>query len=117
LAENLRLSRNEAHEIARIKDEIGSTNRAAALGWLLGPSLALDVLLLRAVVFEQAFDWDQKSEIERGVASRFPVTAADLMPELSGPALGHGLARMKSRWLASELSLTRAELLQGPFPL
>ena len=35
------------------------------------------------------------------------------MPALQGPALGAKLAELTDRWLASDLRLTRQELLSG----
>ena len=51
-------------------------------------------------------------EIESGGAqTAFPVTAADLMPDLQGPALGARLKDLQNRWLDSNLRLNRDELL------
>jgi len=107
---DLRLSRAEAAELARLRDEIGSPLTPAALGWKLGITPATDVILARAAMGMTAPPtWE--SEITRGAAAHFPVTSADLMPALQGPALGARLKELESRWLASNLTLTRAQLL------
>jgi poly(A) polymerase len=41
----------------------------------------------------------------------FPLTAADLMPTLQGAALGEQLRKIEARWLTSDLTLTKAQLL------
>jgi len=110
---DLRLSRQEQFEIGRIRAEIGSLHTPAALGWLMGEVPARDVVLARAALLETALPPDWHAEVTRGAQSTMPVSAADLMPGLSGPALGERLKALQARWLASDLRLTQAALLQG----
>ena len=109
----LRLSRAETGDFGRIRDEIGSALAPAALGWKLGPLLAADVVLARAALFGTPPPADAAAEIARGAAASFPVTAADLMPALTGAALGQRLRQLQARWLAGDLRLDKADLL-GP---
>ena len=44
-------------------------------------------------------------------AAVLPVKAADLMPDLLGPELGAKLKQIEARWIASNFTLTRDELL------
>ncbi len=108
----LRLSRGESAAISQVRAAIGTGQSAAALGWMLGETLARDVLLCRAAMLEQPMPQDAKAEIARGVAATLPVTAADLMPALQGPVLGARLAQIEQAWLASDLHLSRGELLR-----
>ena len=112
-SENLRLSRQEQAEMARIRDGFGTTLGPAALGWTLGESPAQDVVLCRAALFLTAPPHDWHGEIARGVQSSFPVSAADLMPRLQGPDLGARLKTLQDRWLASGLTLSKQALLHG----
>ncbi len=107
----LRLSRAEQGMMARLRDQIGSSLSPAALGWKLGPEFGTDALLARAALLESPLPAQWQEDVSRGAASRCPVTAADLMPQLSGPALGAKLAQLESLWLASDLRLSRDELL------
>ena len=107
----LRLSRSEQGLMARLRDQVGNALSPAALGWRLGPEAGADAVLARAAVLESPLPDDWKADVARGAASRFPVTAADLMPALAGPALGEKLAELESRWLASDLRLSRDDLL------
>jgi poly(A) polymerase len=107
----LRLSRSEQGLMARLRDQVGNTLSPAALGWRLGPEAGADAVLARAAVLESVLPYDWKADVARGAASRFPVTAADLMPALAGPALGAKLAELESLWLASDLRLSRDDLL------
>ena len=107
----LRLSRSEQGLMARLRDQVGNALSPAALGWRLGPEAGADAVLARAAVLESPLPDEWKADVARGAASRFPVTAADLMPALAGPALGAKLAELESRWLASDLRLSRDDLL------
>ena len=110
-ADALRLSRSEQGLMARLRDQIGGSLSPAALGWKLGAEAGADALLARAALLESPLPGQWQADVARGAASRFPVTAADLMPQLTGPALGAKLALLEGRWLASDLRLTRDDLL------
>jgi poly(A) polymerase len=106
----LRLSRAESRDLARLRDAMAGTETPAVLGHSLGTALGLDALLLRAALFEHPLPDHARADVARGSATPFPITAADL-PALSGPALGQELKRLKSLWLASDLRLSRSQLL------
>jgi poly(A) polymerase len=108
---DLRLSRAEARSLEVIKDQIGEATTPAALGHLYGARVAQAIVLVRAALLESPPVPQWRAEIQRGVGARFPVSAADLMPALTGPALGASLEVMKKTWLASDLRLDRAQLL------
>ena len=109
----LRLSKAEARDLAALKTAIGSAESPAALGWRLGVALATDALLARGALLENPLPPAAMAEIRRGAQACFPVTAADLMPALQGEALGARLKALEARWLASNLSLSREDLLKG----
>ncbi|TGD43219.1 CCA tRNA nucleotidyltransferase [Pseudotabrizicola sediminis] len=111
VGDRLRLSRREVADLCRIRDETGNIHSPAALGFLLGDSLGADAVLARAAVLEQPLPEGWEAEVARGAAAEFPLRAADLMGRLQGPALGAALAAARARWLASNLTLTRAQLL------
>ena len=111
IAERLALSRAEAVSISHIKAEIASLSLPSALGWRLGAAVAEDVILCRAAILQSSLPDDWRTDIARGVHAGLPVTAADLMPALTGPALGEKLRQIEQRWLASDLTLTKAQLL------
>ncbi|MCU0899673.1 MAG: CCA tRNA nucleotidyltransferase [Cypionkella sp.] len=111
VAEALRLSRAEATRLAKIREMIGATHGPAPIGFLFGAALGQDALLARAAVLESPLPADWQDELARGAAMTFPVRAADLIDQYQGPALGARLSELKNRWLASDLRLTRAQLL------
>lgn len=109
-ADHLRLSNREVETLAALRDAIGSGHSPAVLAWRLGAVRARDALLLRAAVLETPYD-PAEDQIARGAAAVFPVKPADLMPALQGQALGAALKRLQGRWIESDLTLSRADLL------
>lgn len=110
-AEHLRLSRADAATLAALRDAVGNAMTPAALGFTLGAESGTDAILLRAALLESPLPPDWQADVARGAGAHFPVTAADLMPALQGPALGQALKALQTRWLASDLRLTREQLL------
>ena len=109
--EALRLSRAEMARVAALRAAAGGLLSPAALGWTLGPEAGEDAVLARAALMESPLPPDWQADVARGAAARFPVVAADLMPALSGVALGTRLKELETLWLRSDLRLTRAQLL------
>jgi poly(A) polymerase len=107
----LRLSRAEATGLRATREAIGSNLSPAALGWKLGGVVATDTVLARAAVLQSPLPVGWASDIARGQTALFPVAAGDLMPGLTGEALGERLRALEERWLRSDLRLTKAELL------
>lgn len=105
----LRLSRDEARHLGAIRAALASDLSPAAMAWAHGRQAAEDALLLRVVITGQSPSVDS-AELRRGEEAVFPLRAADL-PHLSGAALGAALKAAEARWLASDLRLTRSELL------
>lgn len=111
VAKALRLSKKRAKRLDDLRDGIGSATSAGELAYRLGADDALSIALLRAAVFETPLPKDLKQQINSGADARFPVKPADLLPEVSGPALGERLRELEARWIASGFTLTRKELL------
>ena len=111
VSQRLWLSKAESANLGHIRDHIGSALTPAALGWTLGAALATDAVLARAAVLAQALPDHWQAEIARGATADFPVRAADLMPDLQGPALGERLKQLQTRWLQSNLTVSRGDLL------
>ena len=110
-AGRLRLSRAEARRYALLYDLIGASAGAAELAYRHGAETARDVLLLRAALSGQSLSPDVPGQIARGAGAHFPVAAGDLMPDLTGPALGAALNRLEDEWIASGFTLKRAALI------
>jgi poly(A) polymerase len=110
--EALRLSKAEARDLAALRSALGAPDTPAALGWLLGRDLGADATLARAASLGMPPSPDWQAEVRRGADTPFPITAADLMPGLTGEALGARLKTLQARWLASDLTLDREALLK-----
>ena len=111
--DGLRLSRPESRDLAALHAAFGTTDTPAALAWRMGVALGTDAVLARAAVLESSPPPGWQSDVQRGAAAPFPVTAADLMPALQGEPLGLRLKQLEQAWLASDLALSRKELLKG----
>jgi len=109
----LRLSKVEVRDLDTLRTALVANDTPAALGWRLGRDLAVDSVLARLASLGTPPPPDWRSQVDRGAKTRFPVTAADLMPALSGEALGARLKDLQTRWLASDLTLSRDALLKG----
>lgn len=111
--DQLRLSKSELRDLTALRAAIGSADTAAALGWRLGEARGTDAILAREAAFGTHPPTDWQAELHRGATARFPVSAADLMPELQGEALGEKLKSLESRWLSANLRPSKADLLKG----
>jgi poly(A) polymerase len=107
----LRLSRKDERKLTTLRTHLETTQTAAELGYRLGEDMAIDVILLRAAVMETPVDNTDFAAAKHGGLQTFPVKAADLMPALSGPALGQHLAKLEQQWVDSGFSDTKEELL------
>ncbi len=113
VGEHLRLSKAQTTRWASLRDHAIGTKDGAELGYRLGETLARDVLLLRSALLEQPLLLNLETEISRGASAKFPLSARDLMPEITGKALGETLKLLESDWIASGFTLTRDALLKN----
>ena len=109
-AKELRLSKADMKRWAILRREAGDMKSPAHLGYLHGAVVAQDILLLRAALLEMPLDQSVLSDTIKGDNAQFPIKALDLAP-LSGRDLGTKLSLLETRWIASDFSLTRDELL------
>lgn len=107
----LRLSNVQARRLELVRDLATGLMQAAELGYRHGVDVGGDALLVRAALLEQPLDPAMQGDLELGASQKFPVSAHDLMPELSGPELGAHLKELEMRWIASDFSLSREQLL------
>jgi len=109
---HLRLSKAEARQLEQLRDAVSTSATATELSYRLGRDLAHSACLLRAALLEQPISSELETDLARGAEAIFPIVAADLMPDLSGAALGAALKQLEQAWIASGFALDRAELLQ-----
>jgi poly(A) polymerase len=111
VAKLLRLSKRQAKALEVFRQGIGNTQGAAELGYRHGIETGMGILTLRSAVFETPIVQDTWAELSRGALAKFPIRAADLMRNYSGPALGRALTLLEKRWVDSGFLLTKEELL------
>lgn len=110
-AATLRLSRAQLQRLTRMREEAQASTSVAELGYRYGEEGGLHETLLRCAFFEQPWSEDLRTTLHTGAAARFPIKAADLIPDFTGPALGRKLAELEARWIASGFDLSRDDLL------
>lgn len=103
----LRLSRAEARDLDRLRGV--ADQPPAELGYRLG-ALGADAVLVRAARRAEEPPPGWAADAACGAAAVFPLRPADLMPALSGPALGRALARAEAHWIAAGFSPDAAAL-------
>ena len=109
-ADPLRLSKAQAKRADMLR-EAAQSGTATELGYRLGAEDACAALALRAALLEQALNPADLEAARMASTQTFPISAADLMPDVQGPALGDMLRQLEGEWIASNFSLTRADLL------
>lgn len=102
--ESLRLSKDQASHLAQITSGDLPTTIAYRHGYAAG----LDALLAQSASLGQTPSTDAIAHAAKQI---FPLQASDLMPALTGPALGQALKQAEDRWIASGFALTKADLI------
>lgn len=108
----LRLSKSQTKRLRILRDGMESPAKIAELGYRHGADMALDIVVLRDAMLETPYDPSSRHLAETGARAEFPVSAGDLMPTYSGPALGARLNELEKRWIVSGFKLTKDELLK-----
>ncbi|MFV0410611.1 MAG: CCA tRNA nucleotidyltransferase [Paracoccus sp. (in: a-proteobacteria)] len=110
----LRLSKAEAAYLARLGAASGLPPAEATFHF--GPDIARDATLIRiarGTAPDPAQDPGWPEQIARAAASPLPIRAGDLIPDLSGPALGRGLRAAEALWIASGFTASRDALVDA----
>ncbi|KQI70067.1 poly(A) polymerase [Loktanella sp. 3ANDIMAR09] len=108
--DRLRLSKAQAAMIDTLR---GHQASPAEMGYRHGAAIAIDKLAILAASLGQDIDPKAVQSARFGADQTLPVSAADFMPAVQGPALGQALKQAESRWIASGFRLTRDDLLRG----
>ena len=103
------MSRKEAGRLETIRRAVGMTPEA--LGYRLGAEEGRNALLVACAVNGQPLPAGALEAVAHGARQVFPVKAADLMPDYTGPALGEKLRALEEAWIDSGFTLSREALL------
>ncbi|WP_299859913.1 CCA tRNA nucleotidyltransferase [uncultured Roseobacter sp.] len=107
----LRLSSKDAKVLAALKTAMGEMTPTPEIAYRQGFDIAASVVILRAALANESVDLNALEPLKTAASARFPIRAQDLMPALSGKALGARLEVLEQRWIASDFRLTREELM------
>ncbi|TDL89105.1 CCA tRNA nucleotidyltransferase [Meridianimarinicoccus aquatilis] len=109
--ERLRLSRAQTRRLELLAGAARDGIGVAEMSYRHGPQEARNSALIRSALLATPLPPTLDEDIARGAGAKFPVAAADLMPGLTGRALGARLRTLEAAWIASEFTLTRDALL------
>lgn len=112
--DRFRLSKSDARELQQLCEVGFAGPPLTEVAYRHGAPIAKQALLLRAALAEVLPDASGLDILEQVGQATFPVRAADLMPDITGPALGARLTKLENEWIASEFKLTKQELLDLP---
>lgn len=106
----LRISNDTNEIIADLHHTVARGDSLERVAYRNSSKLARQLALYR-LALGQALpaDWDRR--ISRAEMQKLPISAADLMPELTGPALGIALRAADEQWIDSDFRASRDELL------
>ncbi|WP_339641528.1 CCA tRNA nucleotidyltransferase [Jannaschia helgolandensis] len=107
----LRLSKKEMREVQNLTDAARSDISPFAMGDIYGRDLAQDAMFVQAALLGQDIDPALLAEARDGAKADFPLSASDLMPGLSGPALGSALEAARTLWRSTRGRATHADLI------
>ncbi|MGA9252254.1 MAG: CCA tRNA nucleotidyltransferase [Roseobacter sp.] len=111
VADRLRLSRADARHLNDITQAAYGPQSLAEVAYRKGSDVARAASMIRAALAQMPLNATDLEAITTATKAEFPVTAADLMPEYQGPALGEKLAKLEARWIESGFTLTREDLV------
>lgn len=110
----LRLSKPDQKRLALLRDLMEGTEALPEVAYRHDTETAEDTAALRAAILEHPVDPAALPALAKAASARFPVTAQDLMPALTGKALGDRLRALEAQWIASGFALSREDLLKTP---
>ncbi|SDD98602.1 poly(A) polymerase [Paracoccus isoporae] len=108
--DRLRLSRAEAGYLRDIA--AASEMDAGEAAYRLGTEVARDMALIR-LAHGAALPADWTAQIRRAAEAPLPVQARDLMPALTGPALGRGLKLAETLWIETGFTASKPALIDA----
>ncbi|MCY4178909.1 MAG: CCA tRNA nucleotidyltransferase, partial [Litoreibacter sp.] len=111
IAERWRLTKMEARNIALMRSALEQDTSVLELAYRHDVELARNVALVRSASLQQPTTVDLEKQLSEASKASFPVKSADLMPAFEGAALGKELKRLEARWIASNFTMSKSELL------
>lgn len=112
VARSLRFSNAERTKLSVLRHGIEDPAGVAELAYRYGAKEARNIALVRAALFETPLPQTLDKDLNLGANAVFPISSADLMPDLEGPALGRRLKQLERAWIDAGFSLSKEALLR-----
>ena len=107
---SLRLSNRSARTVMQLRELAQGDDSLERIAYRHGQDLGRQVAQYRlAEGRDLPPDWDRR--IQRAAQQKLPISATDLMPQLSGAALGAALRMAEDHWIDSDFRATAPDLL------
>ncbi|WP_322891027.1 MULTISPECIES: CCA tRNA nucleotidyltransferase [unclassified Yoonia] len=103
----LKLSKRDALALEHMRSDLPLPE----LAYRHGAEAAINKAAITAAVLGQELDTNIVKNAQFAASRTFPLQAADLMPDLNGPALGQAMKKAEAVWIASDFTMTKADLL------
>ena len=110
---HLRLSKRDYKRVMLITQNACDGIDAAEIAYHHGAVIARNCALLRAALFNTAPAPDMMARIALGTDAIFPLACHDLPAHITGIKIGEALRSAQTRWIASDFTLKKQELLDG----
>lgn len=111
-ADALRLSKDEVRGQTALAEAISAKWSLNEAGYRLGAQTGTDYALL-AGSRGTALPPNWRQQVARAAEARLPISARDLMPRLTGPAVGRGLQAAETLWIESDFTRPAPALIQA----
>ncbi|RMC34321.1 CCA tRNA nucleotidyltransferase [Paracoccus alkanivorans] len=111
-ADALRLSKDEIRGQTALAEAITAKWSLNEAGYRLGIRAGTDYALL-AGSRRMALPPNWRPQVARAAEARLPISARDLMPQLTGPAVGRGLQAAETLWIESDFTRPAPALIQA----
>ncbi|RNF35623.1 CCA tRNA nucleotidyltransferase [Paracoccus methylarcula] len=111
-ADALRLSRDEARAQAALAEAMAAKWSLNEAGYRFGIKAGTDYALL-AGSRGMALPPDWRQQVVQAAESRLPISARNLIPPLTGPAVGRGLKAAEALWIESDFTLSTPSLIEA----
>ena len=109
--ESLKLTRCEFKFLKQTKSAIENQIHVLEFSYYNGVENGKIYSILQNFIHNIILSKNLLDQINSLATKKFPITAKDLMPEISGKKLGEALRSLEDRWIKSNFTLSKKELL------
>lgn len=107
----LRLSKKETRLLQEMAAVVTDARAAKIAGYKLGKQAGFDAMLVLSAHLGSSVPPNLVEDLDMGANAKFPISAADFLGDLEGPALGGRLRELEQAWIKSGLEFSKEDLL------